>query len=260
MLLRDVAFSVGFVSFGFDVFAPGCSAGVLGGYSKQRPRMLQQTQTIPLAECKNGGMGCSFSNMTDPQVAEPAEAERELDSKPRRAWWRERWFIIGVAAVVAVSLASGWVAEYFTAQGVVDTKNSQIVNLDRQLASSNVQVAKYQATDENQLATVQQAKQDEADLKAGQAQLAKDQAALAAQTAQVQASSFSDGQYVVGQNLAPGVYSQSAGGDCYYQWASSTASDASIIANEIPQGPSQVNLRSGDVFSASNCGTWTKIG
>lgn len=73
-----------------------------------------------------------------------------------------------------------------------------------------------------------------------------------------------DGVYVVGESVPPGVYRTEQVGE-YCQWhiipTGSGIYDGDIInfgAGE--PGPIQVTLRDGQDFTSSDCGSWTRVG
>jgi cell division protein FtsL len=193
-----------------------------------------------------------------------ADAETSPKARPLRAVGflsaHKALFIAIASGVVIVALVIAWIATSAAQQGEIDSLHHQLTSAHTTISTKQTEIDNYA----NQADAVKQAqdqlKQDQAKLAADQASLKAGQDALAAQTQLVQASQFGDGQYTVGQTVTPGVYRENAGGDCYYEWASSTASDASIVSNDIPGGPATVTLRTGDIFSSSRCGTWTKIG
>lgn len=72
-------------------------------------------------------------------------------------------------------------------------------------------------------------------------------------------SSFSDGMFAVGRDIAPGIYHTTGGDGCY--WARlrklSTSSLSAIIANDNASGPITIQIKRTDVgFESENCGTW----
>jgi len=74
-------------------------------------------------------------------------------------------------------------------------------------------------------------------------------------------TSFGDGTYLVGKDIQPGTYKSSEGGSGYWARLSSFSGDlSSIIANDLPQGPSIVKISPNDKgFETFGNGTWTKI-
>lgn len=74
-------------------------------------------------------------------------------------------------------------------------------------------------------------------------------------------STFTDGTYVVGQDIQAGTYQvQGSVHDCYWE---RTDSHGGTIANDLitfaPQGPI-VTVYAGEGFVSERCGTWSKIG
>jgi hypothetical protein len=70
------------------------------------------------------------------------------------------------------------------------------------------------------------------------------------------------GVYIVGVDVAPGTWSATppTGGSCYWTRLSAfTGGTNSIIANDLPRGPTIVTIAATDKgFSSKGCGTWTK--
>lgn len=104
--------------------------------------------------------------------------------------------------------------------------------------------------------------QKEAELAEREASLVtREEAVSTAET--VQASrEFSGGMVIVGEQVEAGTYRSGGVGSlgmCYWEWLSSTASDASIVDNGLTdEGTTTVTLRDGDIFTSQSCGTWTK--
>jgi len=73
-----------------------------------------------------------------------------------------------------------------------------------------------------------------------------------------QATSFGDGVYAVGIDIAPGTYSAPGGTNCYWERDSDlTGNSNSIIANDTPTGPVTVPIAPTDKgFKTAGCGTW----
>lgn len=74
-------------------------------------------------------------------------------------------------------------------------------------------------------------------------------------------STFTDGTYVVGQDIQAGTYqTQGSVHDCYWE---RTDGQGGTIANDLitfaPQGP-VVTVYAGEGFVSERCGTWSKIG
>ena len=75
-----------------------------------------------------------------------------------------------------------------------------------------------------------------------------------------QATTFSDGTWAVGIEIAPGTYSAPGGGSCYWSTLSDlTGGDNSIISNDLPSGPVTVTIDpTVKGFKTNGCGQWTK--
>jgi hypothetical protein len=72
-------------------------------------------------------------------------------------------------------------------------------------------------------------------------------------------TSFTDGTYEVGVDIAPGTYKTSGGNGCYYARLSSLDGDLqSIITNQIANGPAAITILDTDKgFTTSRCGVWS---
>jgi hypothetical protein len=77
-----------------------------------------------------------------------------------------------------------------------------------------------------------------------------------------QTSSFDQGYWAVGIDIAPGTYSTDGGDGCYWERMSDfTGSPDSTLANDNPDGPTTVTIAPTDKgFKTSSCSTWTKVG
>lgn len=75
----------------------------------------------------------------------------------------------------------------------------------------------------------------------------------------IAASQFAGGTYVVGADLKPGEYASPGGDDCYWEFKTSTGSNASIIDNHFGPGRQLVTLSERDIFESDGCGTWSKL-
>jgi hypothetical protein len=80
-------------------------------------------------------------------------------------------------------------------------------------------------------------------------------------------TSFSDGTYEVGPDIAPGKYKTpgpAAGGDitdsCYMEVGNGTGAIGSIDQNDNLTGPGVVTLKAGKVFKTRGGCTWNKVG
>jgi hypothetical protein len=73
---------------------------------------------------------------------------------------------------------------------------------------------------------------------------------------------FGQGTYVIGVDVAPGMWRSSGGTTCYWQRMSGfSGSFSEIIANENAGESTIVTIGATDkAFTSTRCGTWTKIG
>src|SRR5690606_7789520 len=85
------------------------------------------------------------------------------------------------------------------------------------------------------------------------------EAAVTETEQRIEESTFGDGIYVVGEDVAPGEYRSEGGSFCYYAFKDGTGADAGIIDNNIVQGQTRVTLSEGDVFESSSCSDWTAV-
>lgn len=73
-----------------------------------------------------------------------------------------------------------------------------------------------------------------------------------------------DGEYLVGEDIAPGTYKTEGPEDewgCYWERAKDASGEfESIIANNNLQGPGRVTLNKGEVFKTNRCQEWKKTG
>ena len=72
-------------------------------------------------------------------------------------------------------------------------------------------------------------------------------------------TTFGDGTWVVGKQIAAGTYHTAGGGDCYWARESDlSGGTSSILANDTPSGPVTVTILPTDVgFQTQGCGTWS---
>jgi hypothetical protein len=78
----------------------------------------------------------------------------------------------------------------------------------------------------------------------------------------VMVASFGSGDWVVGQDIAPGRYAANGtGGNCYWERASGfTHSADEVITNDLQSGRAIVEIEPSDVrFTSRECGTWTPL-
>ena len=73
---------------------------------------------------------------------------------------------------------------------------------------------------------------------------------------------FQDGMYIVGTDIAPGIWRAPGGDGCYWaRLAGFSGRLADIIANDFEPANATVQISPGDKgFETNECGTWTKIG
>ena len=71
-----------------------------------------------------------------------------------------------------------------------------------------------------------------------------------------------DGTWLVGRDIEPGLYRAIAGERCYWaRLGGLSGSSDDILSNELPVGPTYVEILSTDVaFETKRCGAWTKVG
>ena len=70
-------------------------------------------------------------------------------------------------------------------------------------------------------------------------------------------TSFGDGTWQVGADVAPGTYTTACGPACQYTLrAAVTGSD--IVANTVGRGPATVVLSDDGYVETSGCSTWTR--
>jgi hypothetical protein len=74
-------------------------------------------------------------------------------------------------------------------------------------------------------------------------------------------TSFSEGAFVVNQQIAPGRYQSSGGDGCYWQRTTGFGGTLDeIIANDNVTGPGIVDIAASDVgFTSRGCGDWTLL-
>lgn len=73
-------------------------------------------------------------------------------------------------------------------------------------------------------------------------------------------SEFGPGDWVVGEQIAPGTY-RANGALCYWERATGFTHDfGEILTNAVPEGQAVVEISPGDVrFTSSGCGTWSPV-
>jgi hypothetical protein len=74
-------------------------------------------------------------------------------------------------------------------------------------------------------------------------------------------TSFGQGTYIVGLDIAPGTYRTRGGTGCYWARLSGFAGGISgILANDNVTGQAIVTIKAGDRgFVSTNCGTWSRF-
>ena len=75
-------------------------------------------------------------------------------------------------------------------------------------------------------------------------------------------ASFGSGDWVVGQDIAPGRYAaEGTSGNCYWERASGfTHNTDEVITNDLQSGRAIVEIEPSDVrFTSRDCGTWTPL-
>ena len=75
-------------------------------------------------------------------------------------------------------------------------------------------------------------------------------------------TTFGDGTYIVGVDIQPGTYRNEGAGSCYWERLSGFGGAIDdIISNDNNDAIAIVTIATSDAgFSASRCGTWTRIG
>jgi hypothetical protein len=76
------------------------------------------------------------------------------------------------------------------------------------------------------------------------------------------ADTIDDGTWEVGEDVQPGKYKTrvDSGANCYWKIAKDAGSDLDdILQNDnVDGGPAIVNLKKGQYFTSSDCGTWKR--
>lgn len=150
-------------------------------------------------------------------------------------------------------------------EAAVASRDTRISDMQGKVKSADAATDKQR---ELRMAALGEANKAKADLGKREAELTQKEGDIKAReeklvTAEQQQKSqqFGAGVHVVGRTVEPGTYSTNGGENCYYSWKSGTGSDASIIDNNIVDGPATVTLNEGDVFeTSSRCAKWTKTG
>lgn len=99
----------------------------------------------------------------------------------------------------------------------------------------------------------------EAALAAQQEEVEQREAAVSTTESTIAASTFPDGNYIVGVDIPPGRYRSSGQGDSCY-WERLTADGSDIIDNYIGNAPAIATVREGELFQTTRCGVWSPAG
>ena len=209
-------------------------------------------------------------------TTKPIVPQEPVAPTPRkhRTWLRWAAGIAALIAALVVGIAVGIAAQ----SGKTSTANHTVAVLHGQLrrAQQNYSQAQQNYSQAKQAATTAQNQADNAVAaanKAAQARYAAKMAAadallskLRAEQKVVQQNTISqDGVYVVGQDIAPGIYHTSGNGSndplnqCYFATLNST-NTSDISDNNNFNGPETVNLNGVAAFQISGGCQWTKIG
>jgi len=75
------------------------------------------------------------------------------------------------------------------------------------------------------------------------------------------ATTFGDGTFMVGRDIAPGQYRNDGAGSCYWSRLSGFSGElGTIIANDNADGSTIVEIAPGDAgFRSTRCGTWSQL-
>ena len=194
--------------------------------------------------------------------------------KPRRML-RAALTALAVAAALLLGIAIG----YNSHQGQVTSLTGQLGAAQHALSQDTAKIGVLQRgyAAEKDAAATAAATADaaalaryagrEAALNARAADLRGKLAAIAAETGELQANQIvSDGIYVVGSDIKPGVWHTpgaggGSGGQCYWATLNSTNSGnvTNIIANNNFDGPETVDLNGVPVFQITGGCTWYRV-
>ncbi len=75
-------------------------------------------------------------------------------------------------------------------------------------------------------------------------------------------TTFSEGTYLVGEDIKAGTYKTSGGPDDGCYWARNkddSGEGDSIIANDLGGGPTRVTVKKGEIFETNGCEDWTLV-
>ncbi len=74
------------------------------------------------------------------------------------------------------------------------------------------------------------------------------------------ATTFADGTWVVGKQIAPGTYQTNGGDGCYWERDKNLSGSGLPIANDNTSGHAVVTILATDAgFKTASCGTWTPL-
>lgn len=199
------------------------------------------------------------------EKAKQARAKIQAGVTPRRTQAAVLAFAVlvvtfGLAFGAGVQSQSETIADQ---RAEVTDLNDDLYRLEVELEDSEDELARTKSAHRSQmdsLRTDQSERERELDELAAEL-AAREEAVTTSETAQA-AREFQGGMVIVGDQVEAGTY-RSGGtgslGGCYWEWLSSTESDASIIDNGlIMEGTTTVTLRDGDIFTSQSCGTWTR--
>lgn len=204
---------------------------------------------------------------------------------PQPAEKHRRWpWVLGIVLALVVGAYLGASDEDATALAAAER---QLADLQLSLDGTQDQLAKVAAERDAALEDLESVSADRdtarADLTAAEADrdeaigraedaeaalAANEGARAAAEAAQERAEEddaepaeqFDDGTWVVGADIAAGVYRNESGAGCYWERLSGLSGEfGDIIANGLPDGPTVVEVVGSDTaFSSQRCGTWTR--
>lgn len=98
------------------------------------------------------------------------------------------------------------------------------------------------------------------DLNARARTLEQKEKALQKEIGVVRRTSFSDGTFLVGKEVAPGTYRARGGGDCYWARLSGFGGSDIIVNGGFTRNQTVTVSSSDKGFESSGCGTWHRIG
>lgn len=171
---------------------------------------------------------------------------------------------IGVL-VLAVGIVVGGVVGSASTQRAADVREAALASHADALASSSASVehdlwtttAKVKAAQDAAAA----ADAARASLQARESAVAAREAAVSATEQKIAANTITEGTWVVGTDIEPGIYrtKDSVTGTCYWAILRSGTNGGDIVENDIVKGGyPQVTLSAGQDFKTSRCGSWVK--